>query len=451
MDLRELFDAAFAGATPTHLVEAPGRVNLIGEHTDYNGFPVMPLALTRAVRVLLRPRDDNRVNLTSPFGDRTFTVGKAIPPSKMGDWVNYVKAAHQGLAGHLPHQTWKGFDGAILGDVPPGGGLSSSSALVVASAFALMAANGVSLPRPELADLMANAERYVGTAGGGMDQAVCIQAEEGCALKIDFFPLRTRAVPIPAGASVVVANSLIVAEKTGEARLKYNRRPMECRLATRLVASALERQTGRDLSDVIRLGDLAEARTGMDLAELEGTVLGDILHEGPYTGHEIAMALGVDLPLLEEAILTMPDGTVFPEPEDGFRLHERVRHVFTEGARVNAAADALESGDLPKVGRLMNQSHASCRDDYGISTPELDTLVETMREAGAFGARLTGAGFGGCAVALIPSEIEAEFIGRVRTGYYEDYLKLSYPPKGLTWDDVLFATKAGKGASVSPY
>ena len=448
MHLHEFFASEYSELTPEFLVEAPGRVNLIGEHTDYNGLPVMPLALTRAVRVLLRRRDDNTVNITSAFGARSFQLEETIAPSPMGDWVNYVKAAHQGLIGYIEGRTWTGFDGVLLGDVPPGGGLSSSSALVVASAYALLAANGVDIPRPELAELMAVSERYVGTAGGGMDQAACIQAEAGCALKIDFFPLRTRAVSIPDNVSVVVANSLVTAEKTGTARLKYNRRPMECRLATRVVAKALAEKTGRDFSSVARLGDLTEELTGMDAVTLQNVVLGEIIHTEPYSETEIADFVGMDVATLRETVLTMPDGTVFPEPEDGFLLYERVRHVLTEGARVNAAADALERGDLDEVGTLMKASHASCRDDYGISTAELDTLVNIMLDAGAYGARLTGAGFGGCAVALIPAEKEAAFIETVRSRYYGDYLRKTAPPEGLEWNEVIFATKAGPGARV---
>jgi galactokinase len=146
----------------------------------------------------------------------------------------------------------------------------------------------------------------------------------------------------------------------------------------------------------------------------------------------------------------MNDGRVFPEPEGGFLLHDRVRHVLSEADRVERATEVLRDGDVEAFGRLMNESHASCRDDYGISTPELDSLVDIMREAGALGARLTGAGFGGCAIALVRSEDAKRIIAAVRDRYYRDERGLGDdPPEGYTeWSDVVFATDAGPGATV---
>ena len=190
----DLFAHSFPGRKPTHIVEAPGRVNLVGEHTDYNGYPVLPMALRRAIRVALATRRDGHVVACSPvpgYGECTCGLGRSIPPASAGDWCNYLKAAAQGLITHYGDSVeWVGFDAVVVGDIPSGAGLSSSSALVVASALALLAANERSMAPAALADLLASAERYVGTAGGGMDQAVCLQAVEGHALKIDFFPLR---------------------------------------------------------------------------------------------------------------------------------------------------------------------------------------------------------------------------------------------------------------------
>ena len=445
MTIRRAFQNAFPDERPCFLVEAPGRVNLIGEHTDYNGYPVMPLALTRAIRILLSPRDDAEIVLVSGYGRQGFTLAPEIVPSPAGDWINYVKAACQGLIQHFGEGTFRrGFHGALQGDVPSGAGLSSSSALVVASALALLAANEREMPPAELADLMADAERYVGTAGGGMDQAVCLNAVEGHALRIGFFPLTARPVRMPGQAAVVIANSMVAAEKSGAARLRYNRRPLECRLATKLIAAALEKRTGRELTAVARLAGINPKTVGMSAEDLQSTILDGILRDGPYTTAEIAWLLGTDVAAIQETALTLPDGAVFPEPEDGFRLKQRVRHVLTEAARVDAAADALEEGDVAAIGELMNQSHASCRDDYGISTPELDALVDIMRGAGALGARLTGAGFGGCAVALVHATDEAPFIEAVSRRYHVDYLGLSEGPP----EDAVFATKAGPGAGV---
>ena len=435
------FAQLFPGAEATILVTAPGRVNLIGEHTDYNGYPVLPMALRRAIRIALAPRDDSQVVVRSPVaahGERSFSLAPPIEAWAPGDWANYIKAAAQTLIEHDGEDAgWRGFDAVVSGDVPSGAGLSSSSALVVASGLALLAANERAMPGEEFADLMASAEHYVGTAGGGMDQAACVQAREHHALRIDFFPLRTDPVPMPEGVTVIVANSLVVAEKSGAARLKYNRRPLECRLATKLLA----KRHGRDPADVARLAQTDPAPAAYDE-----------LHDGGYTKREIADELGMTVEELDAGPLTLPDGSLFPEPEDGFRLRERVRHVLTEAARVDAATVALRSGDIVELGRLMNDSHASCRGDYGISTPELDRLVAIMLDAGALGARLTGAGFGGCAVALARRADAAAIMSAVRKRYYAQDRGLtdSPPAKFGGWNDVLFSTDAGPGATVTP-
>ncbi len=439
-DLIQAYTSLF-DRKPTAFVEAPGRVNLIGEHTDYNGYPVLPMAIRRAIRVAVAPRDDIRVVVHAAedrFKPCAFDVSDEIPRSEAGDWSNYVKAAVQKLVTELPDGTsLRGFDAMVSGDVPSGAGLSSSSALVVASALAFLAANERldAFDRAKLSDLMAEAEQYVGTAGGGMDQTVCLQAQEGSALRIDFFPLRTEPVPLPSGVSIVVANSLVVAEKSGAALLKYNQRPIECRLAGKIIGAWY----GMDPDEIQRL---AQADPPFEVWTQ--------FRETPYSRDEIAGELGIRIDELDRLYLTMNDGRVFPEPEGGFLLHDRVRHVLSEADRVERATEVLRDGDVEAFGQLMNESHASCRDDYGISTPELDSLVDIMREAGALGARLTGAGFGGCAIALVRSEDAKRVIAAVRDRYYRDERGLGDdPPEGYTeWSDVVFATDAGPGATV---
>src|SRR5436309_2294814 len=184
------------GSGPAVLARAPGRVNLIGEHTDYNGLPVLPIAIDRDVLVAARRRDDDRVELANAdpaFAPRRYRVGPAIPSSPPGDWANYHKAAAQALAAELARRRLARLPGGafrIDGRVPAAAGLSSSSALLVACGLAHLTLAGVELPRPELAELFARAERYVGTLGGGMDQATALLAQAGQALRIDFFPLR---------------------------------------------------------------------------------------------------------------------------------------------------------------------------------------------------------------------------------------------------------------------
>ncbi len=345
--LRSAFASAF-GAPPAGLARAPGRVNLIGEHIDYNGFGVLPMAIDRGISAAWRPRGDGRVVLRSLQGyePREFSLEPSIAPYGSGDWGNYTKAAAQGLLDR--GLALRGAEILVASTLPPSAGLSSSSALVVLSALVLLEAAGLSMPALDLASLLAEAEKYVGTRGGGMDQAASLLGRAGCALRIDFRPLRVEPLPFFADHVVVVANSLVRASKAEAAG--YNTRAADCRLAAARAASALG------------------------------------LGAGPQ-------------PLFADLLAAAsPQRILAAVPPD---LLPRARHVLSEAARVDAACEALRAGDAGRFGRLMNESHASCRDDFRISCPALERLVELARGAGALGARLTGAGFGGCAIALV--------------------------------------------------
>jgi N-acetylgalactosamine kinase len=442
--LAERFRELFPGC-PVSLARAPGRINLIGEHTDYNGLPVFPFAIHRDLAAAFGPRQDGRVvlhNLDPAYPPREFPLEDPLPPYGTGDWGNYPKAAVQGLLERFrtdgrpgkagARAVFGGLNAVIHGDIPPAAGLSSSSALVVLGALMLLAAGGRTLPGPELATLLARAEHYVGTQGGGMDQAASLLSRAGTALKIDFFPLRVVSAPLPAGAAFVAADSLVKAAKTAEALGKYNRRPIECRLAVAVLKRRLASRLGRT-APFERLGDLA--------ADLHPEAL-RALHRAPYTLQEIARILGC---APEEAARThclRRDGSVFPEPPDGFKLHQRCRHVLEEGARVEQALAALRAGDIGGLGRLMDQSHESCRDLYQISCPELDELTRIARRAGAEGSRLTGAGFGGCTISLVREQRLPAFLAEVARAYYREYLKQA--PQDLS--SALFACRAVNGA-----
>ncbi len=373
---------------------APGRVNLIGEHTDYNGLPVLPIAIDRAVRVEFRVTDDPEVRLRSPvarFAPLTFQLKRPIEAAEQGDWSNYVRAAARGLMEHGV-ELRRGIEGTVSGDVPIASGLSSSSALVVASALALLKANGVgvgsggaSISRLDLAALLARAERFVGLEGGGMDQAACLHGVEGHALRIEFEPLRVTPVAVPDGWRWVVASSLVRAEKSAGAREAYNARARECREAVAGVGGGY-----RDL--------VAEP-------DLDGVV---------------RRARGVLSPVL-------------------FR---RFRHVVSEGRRVGLAEEAMRNGDMGRFGKLMVQSHESLRDDYEVSTADLDEMVGIALKAGAAGARLTGAGFGGCVVTLCEARTVAPVMDALAARFYAPRLE------GSPGRDVMFAVKAGGGAGV---
>jgi galactokinase len=366
--LERHFERAFGARGERWIARAPGRVNLIGEHVDYCDLPVMPMALQLGVSLLFRPRDDARVrlvNLEPAFAPREIELSAVIEPFPAGDWGNYAKAAGQALVRRLG--PLRGFNGAVTSDLPAAAGLSSSAALVIACALATCAANGVSLEPLELAELLAEGERYVGTRGGGMDQAASLAGVEGCALHVRFVPLRVEALPLPPAWRFVVAHSGVRADKSGAAREAYNRRRAECEEAFRRVSA--EPAAGEARNWV----ELVHGRSAEELVAAAGRVM---------------------------------------EP----RLFRRFRHVVTESERVGRARAALLAGDGRVFGEAMDASHASLRDDFEVSCPELDRVVQVARSAGAIGARLTGAGFGGCAVALCAKE-RAEDVVKALEGY----------------------------------
>jgi galactokinase len=378
-------DAAFA-------VHAPGRVNLIGEHVDYCGLPVFPMAVQRGVTIAARPRRDavsRLINLSPQFPERRFRVVADIPTLPPGDWGNYLQAAAQAVARR--YGNLKGVDAVVGSDLPIAAGLSSSAALVVAAGLTLLAANEIAYEPLELMELLAAGEQYVGTAGGGMDQAISLGARAGFAARIEFRPVRLTHIPVPEGWRFLVAWSLKHAEKSGPAQRLYNARTRETATAREIVAQHL------GLGPV---GSYAELLAARPRAEL--------------------LAAGAVL-----------------EPD----LLKRYRHVVSEGARVDEAVTAMTRGDLAAFGALMDASHESLREDYEVSSPELDRLVQVAREAGAAGARLTGAGFGGSIVALLPADRAAAALEEIRARFYGGHS----PEDVERW---LFAALPSDGAAV---
>ena len=338
-DSREDLTEAFGGGGEIRVAAAPGRVNLIGEHIDYHGLPVFPMALRRRVRLAYRPRTDGLIRAVSAgFGRREFAWTPALTPASVGDWENYARAAAQAVT-----RKWGagvGIDAAIVSDLPPAAGLSSSSALLVAFTLALLEANRKRATFEELMEILPEGEQFVGTRGGGMDHAASLASQEGCASLIGFDPVSVRAIPIPRDWGFLAANSLRTARKSGPFREDFNAR----RAA----------------------GTSALARLG-------------------FASYRDALASGTDDRILSSVFLSALERDAF-------------LHVTTEARRVTAAVAAMESGDAATFGRLLLESHASLRDRLKVSCVELDCLVDAAMESGALGARLTGAGFGGCAV-----------------------------------------------------
>ena len=401
------------GPGPVHLFRAPGRVNLIGEHTDYNHGYVLPVALDRDVLLLARPRADGQVrlvNVEGDFTDRSFAVGDAIPSAAAGDWSNYARGPAQELtrlrstlrqaqdgAGSVQvlGVPVPGLDGLVSGalpfGVPRGAGVSSSSALTVAMAVAFAHFAGWRWQGAEMARLCSDAEWYVGTRGGIMDQFIALLAERGHALFLDCRPsaggdFRTRSIPLPAGYRLLVMDSGVRHSNT---RNQFNQRVAACRAGVALLR--------RERPGITHLRDVENA----DWAALEEQ-LPDEVSVSALRGQGVGLG---DLP-------NVPD-------DAPLRVRACCRHVWTENRRVLATIDALDRGDIRRVGQLLDAAHASARDDYRISAPELDALTVAARQIdGVAGARLTGAGWGGCVIALVPDGQVDEFtahVGRVYT------------------------------------
>ena len=341
------------------IFRAPGRVNLIGEHTDYNDGYVMPAAIEFYTWVAVARRNDPRLKVYSEHFAETVELSLDAltgPPRK--HWSDYVR----GVASVLQAAGYplRGANLAIQGQVPLGAGLSSSASVEVATALALASVSNVELPPLELATLCQRAEHeYAGTRCGIMDQFIATFASSGHALMLDCRSLEYRLLPIPPDVRLVICNSMVKHElASGE----YNRRRADCEAGVKILQ--------QHLPGVRALRDVT-------LADLE-----------KYAGF---LAPPVD---------------------------RRCRHVVSENQRVLAAADALQFGDSERFGQLMYESHVSLRDDYEVSCWELDLLVELASKShGIYGARMTGGGFGGCTINLVSANSVDAFQSRI----VEDY------------------------------
>ena len=436
------------GVAPEYAITAPGRVNLIGEHTDYNGLPVLPVSIPFAIRAVVSARTDTTVviaNINPSYAEDRFDLTPEIHHSPQGYWTNYVKAAVLTLMNQSGGQL-RGFNALFHGDIPPSAGLSSSSAMVIASALALKAVNNIEIDSLELAELMADGERYVGTQGGGMDQAICLLGKEGCALKLDFFPLRFEYVPFPPSHSIIVAHSLIKASKTKSTMYKFNTRSAECRLATAAINAIFKLSLPLE-----RLGDI----TGRDFFRSYNSpadFVNETFTRDSYTPGDIAGITGDTESSLTEKYLLGRYGDPLPIPSGGFRLRKRTLHILMEAERVEESRQILHDNDPEGFGELMNASHKSCSELYEISTPELDELTRIMRQSGALGARLTGAGFGGCAIALVHDDRCEKIMDNVKKFYYTTYMAEKHPGiVRVTKPDerMMFAVKPAQGAHVT--
>ncbi|WP_058913610.1 galactokinase [Entomohabitans teleogrylli] len=351
MSLKEKTQVLFAekfGYPASHTLQAPGRVNLIGEHTDYNDGFVLPCAIDYQTVISCATRNDRQVRVIAADYDNQvdeFSLDAPILSHDSQQWSNYVRGVVKHLQKRSPQ--FGGVDMVISGDVPQGAGLSSSASLEVAVGTVFQQLYHLPLDGAQIALNGQEAEnQFVGCNCGIMDQLISALGKKDHALLIDCRSLSSKAVPMPKGVAVAIINSNFKRTLVGS---EYNTRRQQCETGARF----FEQQALRDV-DINQFNAVAN--------ELDPVVA------------------------------------------------RRVRHVLTENARTLEAAEALSRGDLQRMGQLMAESHASMRDDFEITVPQIDTLVEIVKavigERG--GVRMTGGGFGGCVVALVPESLIPE-------------------------------------------
>ena len=362
------------GGQPSFVARAPGRVNLIGEHTDYNDGFVLPMAIDRFTWIAFNPRADDGIRVSSLNFDGQAQFSLGAMERQNGFWAEYVKGVAWALtsAGY----SLRGWEGVIASDVPIGAGLSSSAAMEMATARAFSVSSGFAWQAAQMAQAGQKAENgWVGMNCGIMDQMISAAGKADHALLIDCRSLETKSVPLPSGTVVVVLDT---ATRRGLVDSAYNERRASCEAAARFFGvKAL-----RDLSVAA-----FEARAG----ELDDVI------------------------------------------------RRRARHVVTENERVLQAVAAMGQGDADALGRLMDASHVSMRDDFEISNPALNSIVTAARhQSGCYGARMTGGGFAGCGVALVKADVAQAFAASVANEYQA--------ATGLT--PAIYVCNAMEGASI---
>lgn len=427
------------------ILRTPGRVNLIGEHIDYSNLPVFPAGIEKDIYIIFKPSDNNLITITS-FGEKfpkeTFQLTRNLQSFTQGHWGNYVKAGIQTILDYFD-STGKGFQALIAGNIPAGSGLSSSSALVVASAGAYLTANNLDIDKLVLAEKLAEGEKYVGTAGGGMDQTASVFAKKNHAIKIDFAPLNITPVPFPDQYDIVISHSLTVAEKSKGAKDAFNLRSMETKIATALLSQYFQSNHGDNYS-IRFIGDLRDDKFAAIKKNIKNIIEELFIDKQQLNIEDIGEILNLDTQEKINQFFTLKNGSLFPYKEYPFKLEKRIKHIITEWERVENSVKTLKEGNIKKFGQLMNESHESCKNNYEISCTELDTLVDIERKNGAIGARLTGAGFGGSTVCLVPKETTETFIHNVINEYYKDYLK-NRTTEIKDFSEFIFKTKATQG------
>ena len=448
------------GKAPDFIARSPGRVNIIGEHIDYSLYDVLPMAISGDVLIAInssKASQNVKASLSNmdskKFKPREFEFSAKDDidiDSSTHEWSNYFKAGYQGALSLMKSQdssfTPRSLSVLVDGTVPAGGGLSSSAAFVCASALAVLHAN-ISRPisKKELVELAIVSERAVGVNSGGMDQAASVFSTRGNALSVSFSPeLLAEPIAFPKTdppITFMIAQSFVAADKHVTGPECYNLRVVECTIAAEFIASQLSLELeddhgplGRSLRGLQNVYFTRENVTPDESSKSQLDKLSimvqlaeeNLTDESGYTREQIANALKVSMAELEKRYMKK-----FPVRASKFYLRQRALHVFNEAIRVARFKALLKSpllGDdhtalMEQLGELMNQTQYSCREVYQCSCPELDQLCDIAKEAGSYGSRLTGAGWGGCSVHLVPKDR----VATIRSAWEDKYYRKKFP------------------------
>ncbi|KAG2175038.1 hypothetical protein INT43_006100 [Umbelopsis isabellina] len=445
---------------PEFIARSPGRVNLIGEHIDYCGFGVLPMAVDRDVIMAVATTDDDTkiriANINSKYPAREFDfegVDKVVTIDASSlEWSNYFKCGYKGMLERARLEKPKGMFILVDGNVPAGSGLSSSAAFCCTAALSVITANNLKMTKQELTEIAIVSERNVGVNSGGMDQSASVLSEQGFALHVEFVPkLKATPVKLPETQpklAFVIANTLVTADKFVTGPRNYNLRVVETKVGALCLSRALklskQSDSYKEVCDLYFDGQSVpedeQLKQMLTLAEQVFT------NQNGYTRSEMAELSGIAEDELVKTYMTR-----FPVETDLFRMYQRAVHVFGEALRViqfgkvchNPPSNSEEV--YRQLGDLMNQSQASCAKLYNCSCPEIDEVTKLAIEAGAVGSRLTGAGWGGCTVSLVHENKVPEFIATIKNKYYKKH----FPElTDAQLDDAILATKPCSGSAV---
>ncbi|KAJ3000400.1 galactokinase [Globomyces sp. JEL0801] len=459
--IKNKFSSTF-NSTPLFYVRSPGRVNLIGEHIDYSGYSVLPMAIEKdTIMAVSATQSQNPTveiaNVLDKYPKRLFNhvpIGHVSIDPSIHEWTNYFKCGYKGVLDTLNPTSLYSMQVVVSGNVPTGSGLSSSSSLVCCSALATLCAHNATMNKGELTKTAIESECLAGVQIGGMDQSISIMAPKGSALLIDFYPkLDATAVTLPKTSpelAFVIANTLVTADKHVTAPIHYNLRVVECRLVSILLCTKLGLKLPNHPLTLKEVEELYFNANPSNLTQIEKfekliSLVKSHIKPEPYTLESIATETKITIQTLRDTCI----GSINIRA-DTFQLYQRALHVYTEAQRVYQFQHLCHTQPpnvLEQLGTLMNASHQSCRDLFNCSCPELDELTQLARTLGAYGSRLTGAGWGGCTVSLVPGDKVQPFIAALREQYYAKHFPDRYLDDEFM-DAALFATKPCIGALI---